>query len=123
MNTEQSLEFVHQRLRHRHSPLYRELHLRRPERVRRRVAISLGRGETLRLEHVDATVMVKCAAGCVWITHDGDPKDVILAAQESYRAEREDPMDLFALEPCVLEIEFEDDVPRTASAQDLLTAA
>jgi len=52
---------------------------------------------------------VRCAEGRLWITHDGDPKDVVLDARQSYRAEREDPMRVHALAPCVVEIEFEDE--------------
>ena len=105
-----SLQFVRERLRQNHSPLHREWHLSPPERIRRRLAFELGRGEAQRLDHVDETVLVCCAAGSVWITHDGDPKDIILGPRESYRAERADAMHMFALQDCVLEIEFEDDV-------------
>lgn len=111
MNKEDSLQFVQERLRHNHSPLHRELHLLGPPaRVKRRFAVELARGEVRRFEHVDASVLVCCASGSIWITHDGDPKDVILVAQESYRAEREDAMNVFALQDGVVEIEFEDRV-------------
>jgi hypothetical protein len=109
---EDSLRFVQERLRHNHSPLHRELHLRPPKRVRRRFAVELEKGDARRFDRVDETVLVCCASGSVWITHDGDPKDVILGPRESYRAEREDAMHVFALQPCVIEIEFEDDVLR-----------
>jgi hypothetical protein len=110
MNQEDSLQFVRDRLRHGHSPLYRELHLRPPERVKRRFAVGLEKGEARRFDRVDQSVMVCCASGSVWITHDGDPKDIVVGPHESYRAEREDAMHVFALQDCVLEIEFEDDV-------------
>ena len=110
MNKEDSLQFVQERLRHNHSPLYRELRLRAPERIRRRFAVEMEKGEARRFDQVDGSVMICCASGGVWITHDGDPKDVILGVGESYRAEREDAMHVFAMQPCVLEIEFEDDV-------------
>ncbi|QJW83630.1 DUF2917 domain-containing protein [Ramlibacter terrae] len=54
-------------------------------------------------------MQVRCAAGSLWITHDGDCKDVVLGAQETYSAERKQAMHLFALEPCVPELEFRDD--------------
>lgn len=109
MNKEDSLQFVRERLRQNHSPLYRELHLHPPERVKRRFAVEMEKGEARRFDQVDETVLVCCAEGGVWITHDGDPKDIILGPHESYRAERGDPMHVFAMQDCVLEIEFEDD--------------
>jgi len=110
MKEEDSLHFVQERLRHRHaSPLTRELHLRRRHSVKRRYAVQLQPGSTQVFENVDRSVLVRCAQGSLWITHDGDPKDVILDAQQSYRVEREEPMHLSALQPCLLEIEFEDE--------------
>jgi hypothetical protein len=110
MNSEDPLEFVQDRLKRRHAgPFTRELHLVRGPRVTRRFAVELPRGETRKFDRVDGSVMVRCASGSIWITHDGDPKDVILSEQQSYRAEREDAMHVFALQPCLLEIEFEDD--------------
>lgn len=111
MNKEDSLQFVRERLRHNHGPaLARELHLLEPRRVTRRFAVEIAKGEDHVFEHVDRSVCVRCAEGSVWITHDGDPKDVILSRGETYRAERQDPMHLYALQACVLEIEFADAV-------------
>ncbi|MDB5899015.1 MAG: hypothetical protein JWP41_2617 [Ramlibacter sp.] len=111
MNQEDSLQFVQDRLRANNgSPLDREVHLGPRARVMRRFAVELERGSTRVFERVDGSVMVRCASGSLWITHDGDPKDVILSPEESYRAERDAAMHLFALQPCVLEIEFEDEV-------------
>jgi hypothetical protein len=112
MHKEDSLQFVQDRLRQSHpgSPLHRELHLRPQPRVTRRFVATMEKGEARTFERVDASVMVRCVSGSIWITHDGDPKDVIIAAREAYRAEREDSMRVFALEPSALEIEFEDDI-------------
>jgi hypothetical protein len=110
MNKEDSLQFVQERLRMNHSPLYRELHLKPAPRLTRRFAVELEPGEAHCFDHVDASVMLKCASGSVWATHDGDPKDVILAAGESYRCERNEALHVFALQPTMLEIEFEDAV-------------
>ena len=107
---EDSLRFVQERLRHNHSPLHRELHLRPPERVKRRFAVELEKGEARRFDPVDETVLVCCASGSVWITHDGDCKDVILTSRQGYRVDREDTtMRIFAMQSSVLEIQFEDD--------------
>ncbi len=111
MTSEDSLQFAQERLRpHPATPLNRTLRLdqRRP-RVTRRFAVELAKGETRVFERVDDTVQVHLAAGGLWITHDGDCKDVILAAGESHHADRCGAMHLFAMQDCVLELEFEDD--------------
>ncbi|HEX2546336.1 MAG TPA: hypothetical protein VHL79_15760 [Ramlibacter sp.] len=111
MNTEDSLQFVQERLRHNHSsPLTRDMRLRHKPRVTRRFVVAIAKGEVRIFEHVDESVLIKAATGSLWITHDGDPKDVILYPEESYRAEREDAMHVFALHDSTFEIEFEDDV-------------
>lgn len=110
MNNDDTLAFVRSRLRrHRASALGRHLNLRPRERVTRRLALELERGSNQVFDPVDASVMVCCASGSLWITQDGDPKDTIVGAQESYRADREGAMRLYALQPCVIEIEFEDE--------------
>lgn len=111
MNKEDSLQFVHERLRHNHaSALTREFRLRPAPRVTRRFAVELEQGEAHVFDSVDESFSVRVAKGGVWVTHDGDPKDLILITGEEYRAERRDPMHVYALTPTVLEIEFEDDV-------------
>ena len=110
MKQDDSLQFVRERLRHNHSPLHRELHLVPPERIRRRFAVELEKGAARRFDHVGRTVLVCCASGSVWITHDGDPKDIILGPRETYHVDREDAMHVFAMQDCMLEIEFEDDL-------------
>jgi hypothetical protein len=109
MFKEDSLAFVQDRLRHHYVGTGREALRQRP-RVTRRVVAELGKGEGRTFERVDATVEVRCARGSLWITHDGDPKDVILAPGDSYRAERRDAMHVFAMQPAAFEIEFEDEV-------------
>lgn len=40
---------------------------------------------------------LRCDSGVLWVTHDGDPKDIVLAAGENYRAERGSRMLVHAL--------------------------
>jgi Protein of unknown function (DUF2917) len=111
MHKEDSMRFVQDRLRHDPaSTLAREFRLRPLPRVKRRFVIEMQQGEARTFERVDDSVCVLCSTGSLWITQDGDPRDVILEGRESYRADREAPMHVFALRDCVLEIEFEDDV-------------
>ena len=111
MYKEDSMSFVQERLRHHNtSGLGREFRLRPVPRVKRRFVVEMETGEGRTFERVDDSVYVRCSTGSLWITHDGDPRDVILHGQESYRADREAAMHVFALQHCVLEIEFEDDV-------------
>jgi hypothetical protein len=109
MYKEDSMQFVQERLRHHTSSLAREFRLTQPARVIRRFALEMQKGEARTFERVDASVVLRCSSGSLWITHDGDPKDVIMHAGEGYRAQREDAMHVFALQPCVIEIEFEDE--------------
>ena len=51
-------------------------------------------------------VQVRCRRGRLWITHDGDPKDVVLEPDESYTAERGARMTLHALQSCEMEMQF-----------------
>ena len=111
MYKEDSMRFVQERLRHDPaSSLGREFRLRPLPRVKRRFVVAMEQGEGRTFERVDDTVVVRCNTGGLWITHDGDPKDVILHPRESYRAQRVEPMHVFSLQHSVLEIEFEDDV-------------
>ena len=110
MNKEDSLQFVEERLRHHHrGPLTRDFGFQRPPRVTRRYAIELDKDGASVFERVDDSVHVTCTSGRLWITHDGDCKDVILGAGETYQAQRDTAMHLFALQDCVLEIQFDDD--------------
>jgi hypothetical protein len=110
MNKEDSLAFVNERLRYNRAPVEGTPGPRSLPRVTRRFIVELEQGEAHVFEHVDRTVILRCDRGGAWVTHEGDPKDLILMAGEEYRAEREDPLHVYALVACVLEIEFEDDV-------------
>ncbi len=45
-----------------------------------------------------AGVQVTCHEGCLWLTLDNDPRDIILAAGESYETDAHRPMFVYALE-------------------------
>ncbi|MCA3180649.1 MAG: DUF2917 domain-containing protein [Burkholderiales bacterium] len=52
-----------------------------------RVRIELDGGQTLRLQDAQGASVV-VVAGEVWLTQEGDPKDVVLAAGEGHVVER-----------------------------------
>ncbi|HEX7892503.1 MAG TPA: DUF2917 domain-containing protein [Ramlibacter sp.] len=111
MVKEDALRFAEERLRlHPATALTRELRLGHVRRVTRRLAAEMGKGEHRTFERVDRSVLVMCNRGSLWITHDGDPRDVILYGGETYQADREEAMHVFALQDCLLEIQFDDDV-------------
>ena len=47
---------------------------------------------------------VRCIAGVLWVTHDGDPRDIVVTVGETYRADRCARMLVAALEDSELEI-------------------
>lgn len=47
---------------------------------------------------------VTCLSGVLWLTHDGDPKDLILKPGEQYRADRRSMLLVQALEESRLEL-------------------
>jgi hypothetical protein len=47
---------------------------------------------------------IACLRGSLWITHDGDPKDVVLEAGQSYRSDRRARMLIQALEDAYVRV-------------------
>ena len=61
----------------------------------------LVRGTTLAVRDPAGRV-VECVKGVLWITHDSDPKDIVLTAGQVYRAQRSSCMLVSALEDAEL---------------------
>lgn len=78
-------------------------------RVTRWFAAHVRHGATRELSPPAGRVTVHCRGGEAWITHDGDPRDVLLQANESYRVDNAGRMTLHALQgDCVLEIQVDE---------------
>lgn len=58
---------------------------------------SLAKGSTLALENPHQQ-SVECLRGCLWITQDGDTRDIILDAGQNYVAKHNARMLIYALE-------------------------
>ncbi|GAB3666125.1 DUF2917 domain-containing protein [Ramlibacter alkalitolerans] len=81
-----------------------------PRRVTRWSAAQVRQGTTREFP-CGGRMTVHCRDGEAWITHDGDPRDVVLQAPQSYTADRSGRMTLHALKGnCV--VEFEEEVER-----------
>ena len=77
----------------------------RPRITRRFFALVTG-GRTREVNPPPGVVTVHCRQGEVWITHDGDPRDVVLRESESYVADTSSRMTVHApRQDCVLEFE------------------
>jgi hypothetical protein len=74
--------------------------------VTHRFTMQLRQGCSEQVMHPNRGVEVRCKRGRLWITHDGDPKDLVLEPDESYTAERGARMTLHALQPCEMEMQF-----------------
>ena len=78
-------------------------------RVTRWYAAHVRHGDTREIAPPAGKVTLHCRGGEAWITHDGDPRDVLLQPQESYRVDSGARMTLHALEgDCVLEIQVDE---------------
>ena len=74
--------------------------------VTHRFALQLDAGKCEAVPQAACCRLVRCTAGSVWITHDGDPKDVVLAPGESYSAPRPAAMLVHALRSSAVEMQF-----------------
>jgi len=59
--------------------------------------------DTIRVAHPVGWT-VRCLTGLLWLTHDGDPKDLILKSGEQYRADRRSMLLVQALEESRVEL-------------------
>jgi hypothetical protein len=78
-------------------------------RITRWFAAHVRQGATREIPGITGRMTVHCREGEAWITHDGDPKDVMLQAKQSYVVERGTRMTVHALRgDCVFEIQVDD---------------
>ena len=75
--------------------------------------VLLAKGQTLKLPEA-AGVRVASQSGTVWITQDGDPRDIVLTAGDSVVLERSTPTIVQAFEPALITIADPKPVRRTA---------
>lgn len=64
----------------------------------------LARGRSLALARPQGR-LVRCDRGCIWLTHDGDPRDIVLAAGEAHRCDRDAPLIVHALDDARVYVE------------------
>ena len=76
--------------------------------------VLLAKGQTLNLPDA-AGVRVASQSGIVWITQDGDPRDIVLAPGDSVVLERSTPTIVQAFEPALITITDPKPVHRTVS--------
>jgi hypothetical protein len=77
-----------------------------PQRVVRLFAAHLPEGVSDVLSSACEGMVVHCRSGMLWITHDGDPRDVVLREGECHRIDCDRPMTVHALKDCGFEIEM-----------------
>ena len=77
-----------------------------PSNIRRLLAVGVPAGRLKELPMGQGRMVVHCRSGEVWITHDGDPRDVVLRPDQSYVVDRPARMTAFALRgDCGLELQ------------------
>jgi hypothetical protein len=74
--------------------------------VTHRFTMQLRQGCSEQVVQPDQGVQVRCRRGRLWITHDGDPKDVVLDPGDIYTAERGARMTLHAMQLSEMEMQF-----------------
>ncbi len=90
--------------------------LRRDERrvlvakpqVTRWFAMGVPQGRIRELPRAQGRMVVHCRQGSIWITHDGEPQDVVLRPNESYTVDSDQRMTAFAMHgDCGLELQVD----------------
>ena len=76
-------------------------------KVCRLYALGIPAGGTRSLRPLPGRMTVHCRSGRVWITHDGEFRDVVLDARESYRVDSDRLMRLHALDAAGVEIQID----------------
>jgi hypothetical protein len=71
-----------------------------------RVAMALGEGKTEVLTRADRSMTIRCVQGELWLTHDGDTKDVFLKEGDTHSVDNVRRLMLYALEPSGFELSF-----------------
>jgi hypothetical protein len=51
-----------------------------------------------------STARILCTAGCLWLTVDGDPRDVVLQAGDRFEEARPGRLLLYAIEPSAFQL-------------------
>jgi hypothetical protein len=78
-------------------------------RVTRWFAAHVRGGTTREIPVATGRMTLHCRNGEAWITHDGDPKDVMLRANQSHAVDRGTRMTVHAMRgDCVFEIQVDD---------------
>ena len=68
-----------------------------PAGIKRLLAVPVRAGRLKELPMGEGRMVVHCLSGEVWITHDGDPRDVVLKKDQSYVVDKGARMTAFAL--------------------------
>ena len=77
-------------------------------RVTRYLAVAVPGGAIRELPRPTGRMTVHSRQGSAWITHDGDPRDVVLQANQSYTVDRTERMTVYAMQGnCALELQEE----------------
>lgn len=80
-------------------------------RVLRLLGVHVPDGATRELPRIDGVMTVHCRSGSAWITHDGDPRDVVLESRQSHTVDRSGRLTVHAVQgDCRLELQV--DSPR-----------
>lgn len=79
-------------------------------RITRWLAVGVRAGHTAPLPQVPGRMVVHCRRGTAWITRDGESRDLVLRADESWEIDRQEGVTVHALHgDCTLELEVRED--------------
>jgi hypothetical protein len=76
--------------------------------VTRLLAVHVPGGATREMPRADGRMTVHCRSGSAWITYDGDPRDVVLQANQSHCVDRGERMTVHAMHgDCGIELQVD----------------